>query len=89
MANNRMRLRCDVCANEFLLAKYYPTITDGWFVPTGWPMSRVSAGDCAAEHIERFSKFLEQHSYCDSGLVSMFGNRKFSLVFEEPDTPTQ
>ena len=44
MANNRMWLRCGNCGAEKLLAKYYPTITDGWFLFTG-PVRPVEMAD--------------------------------------------
>lgn len=78
MANNRMCLRCVPCDKTFLLAKYYPTLTNGWFVP-----------DYENDFVERMDEFLERHSFCDNNQGDWsFGNRRFDLTFEVP-APTQ
>ena len=90
MANNRMWLKCE-CGEQFYLAKYYPTITNGWY--TSLP-TKAMAGEFSAEtvHLEyaqealtwfaKFQHFLETHShesehrmYCPA----------FSLEYEEPE----
>ena len=50
MANNRMWLKCE-CGEQFYLAKYYPTITSGWY--TSLP-TKAMAGEFSAEtvHLE-------------------------------------
>lgn len=68
MANNRMWLRCG-CGDEVFVAKYYPTITNGWFIYPG----RIGA----------LAAFLEQHSYCPAAVPTMYGNTSFTLRFEE------
>ncbi len=69
MANNRMYLRCDHCQKSVRLAKYYPTLTDGWFLP-------VFA-------VRQLEQFLEDHSYCPVGYPTMIGNVHFSIHCEE------
>lgn len=53
MANNRMSIRCTVCDETARVAKYYPTITDGWYV------SRPVDLD----------EFLSKHSFCSGGAL--------------------
>jgi hypothetical protein len=74
MANNRMFLRCDHCQQEVLLAKYYPKLTDGWFLPFD-PL--------AGRDDSWIGLFLGKHSYCPTGRRTMIGNVNFSLRFEE------
>lgn len=82
MANNRMSLKCNVCDEAFLLAKYYPTITDGWFVKS---YGQPDDPDAEYATVHALDAFLQNHSYCDTeGAPSMDGNRQFSLVFEVP-----
>jgi hypothetical protein len=69
MANNRMWLRCEHCQDEVLLAKYYPKLTDGWFLPE-------------LRHEHSVPAFLEQHSYCPGAFPTMYGNTSFTLRFE-------
>ena len=97
MANNRMCLRCVPCDATFLLAKYYPTLTNGWFQPTN-PSAKALSGTPEEQTeerllsvIDRFSRleeFLEKHSFCESSQGDWnYGNRRFDLTFEVPAPP--
>jgi len=82
-----MRLRCTVCNDEFLLAKYYPKLTSGWFVPATTPEAAMKTGiETHGDFLARLGLFLERHSYCnEAGTVTMYGNTRFDLTFAEPE----
>jgi hypothetical protein len=88
MANNRMWLKCE-CGEHFALAKYYPTISDGWYTPYRFGLfddiEAMDAADCAMAAADWFAKYqtwLAAHShdherrmYCPA----------FTLEYEEPE----
>jgi hypothetical protein len=77
-----MWLRCDHCAEERLLSKYYPKLTDGWFLPV--PFVGALRHPDSAQWVANMEAFLEKHSFCPTGARTMHGNTAFSLRFEEP-----
>ncbi len=94
MANNRMYLRCPHCGEQFMVAKYYPTITNGWYQNVGVDMDSLTESqeerDAARRRliVERhiaLDGFLQKHSFCNQsdGDFSL-GNRSFLLVYEVP-----
>lgn len=94
MANNRMWLRCEVCGEDLAgsFAKYYPTISNGWFVNVagGSPASSdAEQAEALLDRVQGIDAFLAKHSYCDTdGVPSLYGNRRIVLAYEEPQSAT-
>ena len=90
MANNRLLLKCIICGEEKVIAKYYPST--GWCffcLPKNPPKVTVnSPEDITLEHFEKlgdfscedaFQTWMKEHSH---GNFSMYGATHFELKYE-------
>lgn len=71
MANNRMKLKCNICGEvmKSSLCKYYPS--------TSWYLFAEK---------DYLNDFLEEHNHWDSEKVDpSIGNQEFTLEFEMKD----
>ena len=70
MANNRIFIKCKVCGEDALLAKYYPS--------TGWYIKRLG--------IKNLDWFFDNHLHKeDPGYDLMWGPTHFEMTYEQED----
>ena len=93
MANNRMFIKCTICNDLKMIAKYYPS--SGWYfecIGDSAPSVRIAHKGQAVEMLEKlqedtemqnqkaFNKFMDDHRHND---FSNSGPNHFIITFED------